>query len=550
MVKICPVCGAENRGEAQFCFACAANLSGPVCAACSQVNLPGSRYCSQCAASLNGSGPLADTVLSTGSQTLLAGRYLVETRLGKGGMGAVYRVSDQLLEGKQWAVKEFSDTQLGDEAERRAAINAFQQEARILARLDHPNLPKVTNFFTSSGKQYLVMDYVEGKTLQTILDESPGPLPERIVREFALQICDVLEYLHKQEHPIIFRDLKPANIMLDITGTIKLIDFGIVRLFKPGKVQDTTAFGSPGFAPPEQYGKGQTDPRSDIYAFGATLHNLLTKRDPAESPMQFPPLRRLNPSISDDMDRLVNKAIQIKAEDRWHSVTEMHQVLLATPRTTARVTDETDRQQPQWRRKTAPVPPSPPPRQPSPVRVLPPPAKALKSFLRASWRQSARRVLVTTVLGLVVLSLKWQPAGLSDIAVILAGMPVIMLLAYSLTRRPGTALVTGGLLGSFVLLSQGGGDIQHILTSSGGHPGILLLLQAVVLEVLLLANGYSSASFGDAISLLFLAMGAALIATNLLHGISGPSWTDFPLILVFLVGGALVNSAFSGVGLH
>jgi uncharacterized RDD family membrane protein YckC/tRNA A-37 threonylcarbamoyl transferase component Bud32 len=260
--------------------------------------------------------------------TQIGGRYLVLRKLGQGGMGAVYLVSDQRLANKQYALKEMSDRAIADPSERQAALQAFQQEAAMLASLDHANLPKVTDYFEEGGNQYLVMEYVQGQTLEKKLEMAQGPLPEPIVRRYAEQLCDVLVYLHGQRPPIIFRDLKPANIMvLPGDKQIKLIDFGIARHFKLGKSKDTQAMGTPGYAAPEQYGKGQSDARTDLYAFGATLHHAITGRDPSTEPFKFPPVRSFNAIASASFEQIVGRSVMLDPADRWQTARELQNAL-------------------------------------------------------------------------------------------------------------------------------------------------------------------------------------------------------------------------------
>jgi len=266
--------------------------------------------------------------------TIIAGRYRISRRLGGGGMGAVYLAADLRLAGRQVALKQLAPDPGASPAELAQAEQQFQAEAALLAALGHPNLPKVYDCFAEAGQSYLVMEYVDGETLEAILGRTAGGLPESSVLAWAAQLCDVLTYLHSCRPPIIFRDLKPGNIMIDRHGTVMLIDFGIARLFKPGKRTDTLRMGTMGYAPPEQYaGQGQTDVRSDIYSLGATLHHLLTGRDPA----QYPPfsfntasVRSLNPAISARVEAAVMKALAYDPADRFQSVAEMKRALLGT----------------------------------------------------------------------------------------------------------------------------------------------------------------------------------------------------------------------------
>jgi len=237
-------------------------------------------------------------------------------------MGAVYLVEDQRIFGKKYALKEMLNT-LADPAERTLALRQFEQEARILATLEHPNLPRIIDYFSEHGRQYLVMEFIEGQTLEEILESQPSFLSEAMVIDWALQLCNVLDYLHAHVPPIIFRDLKPSNVMLDVNGRVKLIDFGIARVFQPGKAHDTSALGTPGYAPPEQYGKGQTDARSDIYALGATLYHLLTRYNPSQSFFNLPPIRSINPNVSEAFEQVITKALSLDPAQRWQSAKEM-----------------------------------------------------------------------------------------------------------------------------------------------------------------------------------------------------------------------------------
>ncbi len=328
----CPQCGAANQPGARFCNQCSMALT-QTCPSCKQSHPITAKFCNGCGAGLPGKPPAAAPLPAqlTGllaPNALIGGRYLVIRKLGQGGMGAVYLVSDQRLAGRQLALKEMSDQAIADPVERQTALQAFQQEADLLAALDHANLPKVTDYFTESGNQYLVMEYVQGQTLEKKLEAALGPLPEPTVRRYAEQLCDVLVYLHGQRPSIIFRDLKPANIML-LPGDkqIKLIDFGIARHFKPGKSKDTQAMGTPGYAAPEQYGKGQSDARTDLYALGATLHHAITGRDPSTEPFKFPPVRSYNSVASASFEQIVGRAVMLDPGDRWQSARDLQNAL-------------------------------------------------------------------------------------------------------------------------------------------------------------------------------------------------------------------------------
>jgi serine/threonine protein kinase len=211
--------------------------------------------------------------------------------------------------------------------ERPQAIQNFLAEARILSRLNHPNLPAFTDFFTEGTRHFLVMEFIDGNTLEELLEANHGPFSERRVLGWARQLCDVLEYLHNQQPPIIFRDLKPGNIMLTRGGRIKLIDFGIARLFRASGSQDTQLLGTPGFAPPEQYGSAQTDERSDIYSLAMTLFQLMTD-SMNDNGFGLKDVHFSYPHISPPVARVLEKATSLKPDDRYQSIVVFRRALL------------------------------------------------------------------------------------------------------------------------------------------------------------------------------------------------------------------------------
>jgi len=263
---------------------------------------------------------MADPQLLTAG-TLLAGRYEIVKLLGRGGMGAVYLARDARLPTRQVAVKELWPDAL-DPAERDEARALFEREANLLAGLEHPHLPRVSDHFSENNRQYLVMDFVEGDTLEHVI-EYQGPQPLPTVLKWGLQLADLLDYLHSRPQPIILRDLKPPNVMITPKGNVKVIDFGIARIYQPGKAADTVAFGTPGFAAPEQYGKAQSDARVDIYGLGATLHNALTGHDPGTTPFRFDPV----PGIPPPVDEAIRMATRHESQHRYASASAMANAL-------------------------------------------------------------------------------------------------------------------------------------------------------------------------------------------------------------------------------
>ncbi len=306
------------------------------CDNCGAANPPTARFCQFCATLL----PFKHSTGSLPDQTLLAGRYQLLSRIGQGGMGAVYKAADTRFNNRPLAIKEMSSTGLPP-ARLQEAEAAFEREAHLLADLLHPNLPRIYEHFTENDRSYLVMDYIEGQTVEEHLEQvGGGPLSVDQVIKWAEQLCDVLNYLHTHQPPIIFRDLKPANVMMSESGHIYLIDFGIARIFKPGKQHDTVALGSPGYAAPEQYGKAQSTPRSDIYSLGALLHHLLTGIDPSEQPFFFRDASQVNPAVDPVLDALLKQMLSMDSDRRPASAQEVLNALKGTitnqPRSTSR----------------------------------------------------------------------------------------------------------------------------------------------------------------------------------------------------------------------
>jgi outer membrane protein assembly factor BamB/serine/threonine protein kinase len=267
------------------------------------------------------------TTLAPG--TIIQGRYEINRVIGIGGMGAVYRVRDlRFKDAVKWDALKEMIIKFADTLDQQTRMRNFEREANLLASLNHPLIPKVNDFFSEANRAYLVLDYIQGKNLEDVLMETDGFLDEQLVAGWAIQICQVLDYLHSfRPLPIIFRDLKPSNVMLTPQNQTMLIDFGIAKIIQPERRD--TMIGTEGYSPPEQY-KGFVTPCSDIYALGAMLHQLLTGSDPRlETPFTFHerPPRLLNPNISPEMEAVVMKCLAYQSEQRWQSATELREAL-------------------------------------------------------------------------------------------------------------------------------------------------------------------------------------------------------------------------------
>lgn len=240
--------------------------------------------------------------------------YEIRSIIGKGGMSTVYLAEHKRLH-TRWAVKEVRKQQ--------GARFDFLAEANILKRLQHPMLPRIVDIFEDAYSIYIVEDFVEGITLEDLLKRQ-GRVEEPLALQWFRELCGVLRYLHTQRpNPIIYRDMKPSNIMLQPDGSLKLIDFGIAREYKEASSGDTTYIGTKGYAAPEQFGRAQTDARTDIYALGVTMYHLLTGKSPYEPPYQFVPVRELDPSLSRGIEHILNKCVQLEPADRYQTVDEL-----------------------------------------------------------------------------------------------------------------------------------------------------------------------------------------------------------------------------------
>lgn len=251
--------------------------------------------------------------------SLVDGKYKILTKVGQGGMSVVYLAINEKAN-KQWAIKEVRKDGVKDFEVVKQGLVA---ETEILKKLNHPNLPSIIDVIDQEDSFIIIMDYIEGNSLNKALEEF-GAQPQENVISWAKQLCDVLGYLHTRKTPIIYRDMKPANVMLKPDGNVTLIDFGTAREFKEKNLADTTCLGTVGYAAPEQFGgMGQTDARTDIYCLGATLYHLVTGMNPCEPPYEIKPIREINPSLSGGLERIILKCTQRDPNDRYQSAAEL-----------------------------------------------------------------------------------------------------------------------------------------------------------------------------------------------------------------------------------
>lgn len=308
------------------------------CTTCGAANDVGQAVCFSCNRVYPGTGQ--SNTPPDDAESLLHGRYRLLNQVGVGGFGEVYKALDTQHADRVVAIKQINLRGLSPQ-KTIEATDTFNRELHILSPLKHPNLPRIYDHFTDPDHWYLVMEFLAGETLERHLENrlrqrtyagagTPGLLPLEEIFALAFQLCDVLDYLHARQPSIIFRDLKPANIMRSGSGHICLIDFGIARHFTPGRTKDTTPLGSPGYAAPEQYGRAQTTARSDLYSLGALLHHLVTGDDPSETPFQFSPLPQLSPTSlvgTRELETLIQRMVDVDSSQRPASAREVKEEL-------------------------------------------------------------------------------------------------------------------------------------------------------------------------------------------------------------------------------
>lgn len=316
----CPYCKAQNRDGVRFCSNCGRQMPQTQGASAVPPTVVAPTVVAPTAPGARGSS----SSLAVGTP-LQGGRYIIKDVLGQGGMGAALLATDKRLDSKLVVIKELISDSNDPSKLKENELN-FKREVVTLAHLDHPLIPNVTDNFEENARFFMVQEYVEGENLEDYMDRTKQPMKERDVLIYASEILDVLEYLSQQTPPIVHRDIKPANIIISSKDKkAHLVDFGIARadVARNAKRKQTSALGTPGYAPPEQY-QGNADPRSDLYALGATLHHLLTNRDPRNyQPFSYPPVRTLNPQLSPEVDSLLVRALNNDMGQRYQSATAM-----------------------------------------------------------------------------------------------------------------------------------------------------------------------------------------------------------------------------------
>lgn len=255
---------------------------------------------------------------------ILNNQYQIKKVLGEGAFGVVYLTEDTYEPGTRRAIKEFVRDSIPPGKE-----ELLIRETKFLSELSHPGLPKLIDQFFYSDNFYMVMDFIEGNSLDSIFNSREKVYTEEEILYIFYHLCSIFEYLHGQKPAIIYRDLKPSNIIITSLNEIKLIDFGTARFFSPGKTKDTFVMGTPGFASPEQYGIGQSDTRSDIYTLGATIYYLLTRKNMETAKFKFPPIKTLNPAVSSEIEDILKKSLQLDPNDRFQNVNEIKSRLIS-----------------------------------------------------------------------------------------------------------------------------------------------------------------------------------------------------------------------------
>jgi len=317
----CPNCGTNNPADETFCTNCGAYLSNSPTTTTQPAVMGGNTGATQ----FGGSGATGTPRTLTPNEKLQNGRYVIEKILGQGGMGAALLAKDSRVSNKLVVIKELISDNT-DPEKRKEDVRNFEREVETVSNIDHPLVPNVTDYFQEGTRAFMVQEYVAGENLEDHMERINAPMPEREALGYASQVLDILDYLSQQTPPIVHRDIKPANIIIGAKDKrAHLVDFGIARADenKNAKRKQTSALGTPGYAPPEQY-QGNADTRSDLYALAATIHHLVTNRDPRNyPPFSYPSARSLNPKLSPALDQVLTKDLTIDVTRRYQTPADM-----------------------------------------------------------------------------------------------------------------------------------------------------------------------------------------------------------------------------------
>jgi uncharacterized membrane protein len=482
-------------------------------------------------------------------------------------MGAVYEAEDTDLGNRLVAVKEMGQHNLATPKELAVAADNFKREAHLLAKLHNPHLPSIHDYFTEHGRWYLVMSFIPGETLLQYLQTKGGKLPVEEVLHIGIELCEVLAYLHSQQPPIIFRDLKPSNIMRTPDGQIYLIDFGIARHFKPGQMRDTAIFGSLGYAAPEQYGSAQTTPRSDIYSLGVILCQLLTGLRPSISPFTFSSFTSLDTIVPPTLETLVMSMLEMDEDQRPQSMQEIQQELQQiehaaayaptligthTPVAVSATSAPAQKQAP----RAVPLPAAQPTPLPAPVRAQQQPVLAAliaRAPSRQQWMQqwAKLRLKFTQMLAALIAHApsrqQWQKWFLNAVHALMALIARIPVRQWwqklRLNRSQALATIIGTVLCALLIIWLDRGRFPTWFSFAAGHVtfrvSLFLILDMLTLVVVIFCGVLSGPLVG-------LLTGSAGTLLGDYIGTAGGtfSWNwDLRVALVGLIAGLLLTRA-------
>jgi serine/threonine protein kinase len=478
-------------------------LSPIYCSECGAQNVPGAKFCVTCGRVMHFPDPETppSSIVSPGTgllpqDSLLNKRYRIRKLTGTGGMGAVYKAEDAPYGNRPVAIKEMRQSSLNPQ-ELEIATEQFKVEAIMLAHLQHPSLPRIYDHFLEGNRWYLVMDFIEGETLDERLRRTPGrKLPPPEVIDIGIQLCRVLDYLHKRQPPVVFRDLKPSNVMLTPEGHLYLIDFGIARIFKPGQAKDTKAYGSIGYSAPEQFDREQTTAQADIYSLGITLHEMLSGNIPSLTPFHLPPLNFPGQPALERLAALISQMIELDKNKRPASIEQVQQELGSIRDALKHALYIPAAIQP-----TAPSPPYTPqssqePGHMAPTEYVPPMAATVA--VPSSFTESAPRPVVAAPLPGPVVRQNILAIGSSQLVAAIAGIVIFAAVTF--------------ILGKFILDGQASGNsfLLNAIIPSQSSNAYFVRWDYFILGLSFFIPCFFGAKFGPLVGLAVAVIGALL----------------------------------------